>query len=59
MQQKSGQHPLILRALERYVRKPLEGSFLDTMVFSPSKMYYLQSVRALQECEHGVMNKME
>lgn len=35
-------HPLILKALECYVRKPLEESCIDKAIFAPAKRAWLQ-----------------
>jgi len=34
-----------LRFLERYVRKPMEGSTLDIKVFKPAKDYYMTIIK--------------
>jgi hypothetical protein len=35
-------HPLPLVVLEAYVRQPLENSYIDRVLFTPVKRYYLQ-----------------
>jgi hypothetical protein len=34
-------HPLVLCALESYLRRPLEGSWLDRTLMLPAKQTYL------------------
>ena len=41
-------HPIILKALEHYVRRPLAGSAIDVWVFSPAKTLYLDTVKNVQ-----------
>eukprot|EP00961_Rhodomonas_salina_P283650 3833699-Rhodomonas_salina.1 len=58
---KSEKHPLILRFLERYIRKPLENSIPDRVVFSPCKTAYLavcQSDMAAR-CGRNPYHKLE
>ena len=38
-------HPIVLRALEAYVRRPMEGTALDVYVFAPCKQMYLDEYK--------------
>ena len=39
------QHPLVLCALEAYVRRPLAGTWLDRAIMLPAKNEYLDFCR--------------
>lgn len=41
----AAEHPLLLQALEAYVRVPLEGTWADENVFAPCKRLYLELCR--------------
>jgi hypothetical protein len=47
----SKDHPVVLQFLDSYVRKPLDGTFLDQYVFSPTKTLYLTRC-----CSHATLH---
>jgi hypothetical protein len=51
-------HPLFLKALNHYVKAPLEGSFADTYVFEPLKTFYLDLYRTRQLFTKYEMGKL-
>lgn len=51
------EHPLVLRALEAYVRRPLEHTPIDLLVFAPCKAAYLDAVDASRQRAHATARK--
>lgn len=51
-----GDHPLLLRMLDAYVRRPLEDTLVDVYVFTPCKKRYMETCdtfRMLKKYETG------
>lgn len=48
------EHPILLRILDRYVRQPVDGTWVDKYVFSPSKKLYLDTLNT-----HRMLKKYE
>jgi hypothetical protein len=53
------EHPLALRFLEHYVRKPLNGTQIDRLVFSPAKAGYLSALKNVQDLRHQRCSKRD
>ena len=50
-------HPLVLKFLEAYVRRPLEDTAVDRHVFSPCKNFYLACVKEESHIRHKIARK--
>ena len=51
---KMHEHPILLRMLDRYVRQPVDGTWVDKYVFSPPKKLYLDTLNT-----HRMLKKYE
>jgi hypothetical protein len=50
-------HPLVLKFLEAFVRRPLENTAIDRHVFLPCKNFYLECVKQESKTRHAIAGK--